>query len=73
LQGNILKGSYVLLIELEQDSNIKVGALGKIHFSKGHYVYVGSAMNGIEGRVRRHLRDEKKTRWHVDYFLEIRM
>jgi Uri superfamily endonuclease len=66
----VLKGSYALLLELKEDRNIKVGALGRIHFPKGYYVYVGSAMNGIEGRVRRHLRSDKKMHWHIDYLLK---
>jgi Uri superfamily endonuclease len=27
-------------------------------------------MNGIEGRIKRHLRDEKKVHWHIDYLLK---
>jgi len=46
-----------------------VGALGDIYFEKGWYAYVGSAMNGWRSRVGRHLRDDKKLRWHVDYLL----
>lgn len=48
---------------------IRVGSLGEIHFPKGHYIYIGSAMNGIEGRIARHLRHLKKIHWHIDYFL----
>ena len=29
--------------------------------------YFGSALNGLEGRLRRHLRREKKLHWHIDY------
>ena len=66
---NILKGAYALLISHDKDEEIRVGSLGSIHFPKGHYLYIGSAMNGIEGRVRRHLRREKKVHWHIDYLL----
>jgi len=65
-----MKGSYLLIMELTRDKNIAVGALGIIHFKKGYYAYVGSAMNSIEKRVERHLRKEKKLRWHIDYLLQ---
>lgn len=64
-----LKGTYCLLINLNQDSKITVGKLGQIDFKKGYYVYVGSALNSLEGRIKRHLNDHKKLFWHVDYLL----
>ena len=54
---------------LKNENNIRVGSLGTIHFPKGFYLYIGSALNGIEGRVKRHLSDSKKFHWHVDYLL----
>jgi len=65
-----MKGSYILVIELKKDKTIQVGKLGKIHFKKGFYVYVGSALNGLEQRINRHLRKTKKKYWHIDYFLD---
>ena len=65
-----MKGSYVLLIELKENTNIKVGKLGKVFFKKGFYAYVGSALNGIEQRIQRHMRKDKKTHWHIDYLLK---
>jgi len=65
-----MKGSYILLIELENDKNIQVGKLGYIFFKKRFYVYVGSALNGLEQRINRHLRKNKKIRWHIDYLLQ---
>ncbi len=65
-----MKGSYVLILEMDRDSYIQIGKLGKIYFRKGYYAYVGSAMNGIERRVSRHLSDDKKKlHWHIDYLL----
>ena len=64
-----MKGSYLLLIELEKDILISIGKLGKKHFNKGYYVYVGSALNNIEKRILRHISKNKKTYWHIDYFL----
>jgi Uri superfamily endonuclease len=51
-----MKGSYILLLELTKSQNITVGRLGILLFLKGVYAYVGSALNGIEARVKRHLR-----------------
>lgn len=30
---------------------------------------MGSALNSLEGRIKRHLSNNKKLHWHVDYFL----
>ncbi len=65
-----LKGVYVLIIELSQGAEIKVGAIGNVYFAKGLYAYVGSAQNGLEKRIERHIRKEKQIFWHVDYLLE---
>jgi Uri superfamily endonuclease len=65
-----MKGSYILVIELKKDKTIQVGKLGKIHFKKGIYAYVGSAFNGLEARINRHLRKTKKKHWHIDYLLD---
>jgi len=65
-----MKGSYILLIEVKKDIKIFVGKLGKLHFKKGFYVYVGSAINYLESRINRHLRSDKKIHWHIDYLLK---
>ena len=65
-----MKGCYVLLIELKKNQDIDIGKLGNISFRKGFYIYIGSAMNGLENRIERHLRKDKKFHWHIDYFLE---
>lgn len=61
--------TYCLLIHLKKNSTISVGKLGNTDFKGGYYVYVGSALNSIDARIRRHLKDEKKLFWHVDYLL----
>lgn len=67
------KGVYSLLIELKAETSIQVGKLGRIRFSSGFYIYTGSAMgNGgssLRGRIMRHLSNDKKNFWHIDYFL----
>ena len=65
-----MKGSYLLLIEMVNDKKIMIGSLGKIEFKRGYYAYIGSAMNSIEKRIERHLKKEKKMRWHIDYLLQ---
>lgn len=60
----------MLEIEVGRAITINVGALGSVSFRKGTYAYVGSAQNGLESRIRRHLRHEKKLHWHVDYLLK---
>ena len=66
----VLKGTYCILINLKTDQIIEIGRKGKISFDNGCYVYVGSAMNSLEARIRRHLRKDKKMHWHVDYLLD---
>jgi Uri superfamily endonuclease len=66
---NVLKGIYVLIIQVSNDAEVHVGALGKLTFKKGLYAYVGSAQNSLKQRVKRHLRREKRRFWHVDYLL----
>jgi Uri superfamily endonuclease len=65
------KGSYTLVISLLKKQWIKVGSLGTALFPAGTYLYTGSAMNGLRGRLSRHLRKtNKKGRWHIDYLLK---
>ena len=67
------RGVYSLLIRVKKPMSIRIGALGVRRFNPGLYVYVGSAMGfgaqSLEGRIRRHLSDNKQTRWHIDYLL----
>jgi Uri superfamily endonuclease len=65
-----LKGIYVLITKNPQGRVVHVGALGAIFFAKGFYAYVGSALNGIESRIKRHLRHNKRCFWHIDYLLK---
>lgn len=65
-----MKGVYCLIIKVKTDIIQKIGALGKIKFKKGIYVYIGSAQNNLEKRIKRHLSKKKKIRWHIDYLLK---
>jgi len=61
------RGSYVLIVILDYDKKIEVGALGMLHFPKGMYCYVGSARGGLDQRLARHFAREKPLKWHIDY------
>jgi Uri superfamily endonuclease len=64
-----LKGIYVLIIRVNKDIHVNIGALSRKSFAKGLYVYVGSAQTNLEQRVKRHLKREKRLFWHIDYLL----
>ncbi len=71
------RGTYVLVIVLRRPIRVCVGALGRLFFKNGVYVYVGSAKRGLKPRIRRHLSKRKKLRWHIDWitsrrFFEVR-
>jgi len=67
---SMVKGVYVLVVSVDKDIKVNIGALGSIGFEKGLYTYVGSAQNGLEKRIERHLRRAKRKFWHIDYLLE---
>ncbi|MBN1401770.1 MAG: GIY-YIG nuclease family protein [Anaerolineae bacterium] len=62
-------GTYILVINLPEPATINVGRLGALIFDRGHYLYVGSALGGLDGRLRRHLALVKRLHWHIDYLL----
>ncbi|MBF0444214.1 MAG: GIY-YIG nuclease family protein [Magnetococcales bacterium] len=61
--------TYTLLIKYTKRHSVEVGAKGYIDIKAGSYLYVGSAKKSWEKRVGRHLKKEKKMRWHIDYLL----
>ena len=61
--------TYQLHIDLSQSCTIEIGKLGEYRFPAGRYIYTGSAKRNFEARVSRHLRADKKLRWHIDYLL----
>ncbi len=63
------KGAYLICGRLSKGISLRVGSLGNIYFKAGYYVYVGSAMNSLLSRVKRHLSLKKTKRWHIDYFI----
>ena len=65
-----MKGCYCLIIEVNENQHLKIGKKLELDFKNGYYVYVGSAMNNLESRVKRHLSKTKKYHWHIDYLLK---
>ena len=65
-----MQAIYTLLIKLSRTHDIPIGRRGIYSFKAGYYAYVGSALNGLEQRIGRHLRKEKRLHWHIDYLLQ---
>lgn len=65
----VVKGAYCLCIEVTDDLSLQIGALGLLEFPKGRYIYVGSALSGIDSRVLRHINTGKgiynSIHWHM--------
>ena len=61
----VRRGTYVLLLDIPLFEG-EIGLLGDVRLDAGRYCYVGSAMGGLDQRLSRHLRPEKKVKWHVD-------
>ena len=64
-------GIYQLQIRLRRPKMVRVGALGRVRFPAGWYVYTGSARSGLEQRISRHLRKRKRKHWHIDCLLAV--
>ncbi|MDP6514102.1 MAG: GIY-YIG nuclease family protein [SAR202 cluster bacterium] len=62
-------GVYGVMFELDNDQMIVTGMLGEISYPRGWYVYVGSAMGGLSGRLQHHLGPHRKPHWHIDHLL----
>ncbi|MGQ4892793.1 MAG: GIY-YIG nuclease family protein [Candidatus Njordarchaeia archaeon] len=64
------KGKYILLMEVSSNVSFNFSRRKKrVYLERGLYLYVGSAMGpgGLERRLMRHRRKEKKLKWHIDY------
>ena len=66
------KGNYLLIMHLPNAKEIAIGKKTVYLFKRGYYIYTGSAYGpgGIEKRLERHFRADKKMHWHIDYFLK---
>ncbi len=63
------KGTYCIIFKLKNKLTITVKSGKTYTLQRGTYIYVGSAWNGggIESRVKRHLKKDKKKHWHLDF------
>jgi Uri superfamily endonuclease len=62
-------GTYALVMRCLAETKVAVGRWGEIRLESGYYTYVGSAFGpgGVRARVSRHLRQDKRRHWHLDY------
>lgn len=64
------RGTYALVVSLNKAACLQIGRLGVHDFPAGYYVYAGSALGGLSGRLNRHLKPQKRLHWHIDYLLQ---
>jgi Uri superfamily endonuclease len=62
-------GTYALVILSKDRLLLPIGKLGTHDFPSGYYIYVGSALRGLNARLKRHLKEGKSLHWHIDYLL----
>ena len=66
-----MKGTYTIVVRCKDTSYSTFGKLGRARLRKGYYLYTGSALGrgavSLERRLERHMRPQKRLRWHVDY------
>ena len=69
-----LKGIYTIVMRLKNNVRCKVGGIGSVRFTRGVYIYTGSARGkgsvSIQGRIERHLGRRCRSFWHIDYLLD---
>jgi sugar fermentation stimulation protein A len=63
-------GAYLLVLRLKREMPLQIGQLVRLTFKKGYYIYVGSAMNNLTARIKRHGQKRKKMHWHIDYLTD---
>jgi Uri superfamily endonuclease len=64
------RGTYALVVFLRKGTSLQIGRLAIHDFPAGYYVYTGSALGGLPGRLKHHLKPEKRLHWHIDYLLQ---
>jgi sugar fermentation stimulation protein A len=65
------RGSYLLILKLEGEKNVRVGKLGEVRLRRGFYIYAGSAMANLTRRMERHRRIRKRHHWHIDELRDV--
>lgn len=70
------RGTYTLIVLVRHDVEVDVGNLGHNLFKRGFYTYTGSALGkkgmNLKHRIERHLSNNKKMHWHIDYLLSLK-
>ncbi len=63
------KGTYQLVLNLDEEKVIDIGSFGRFRFQRGYYIYIGSAQGsgGLKDRLNHHLNITNKPHWHIDY------
>jgi Uri superfamily endonuclease len=67
--NDTVHGTYLLLLECNNEAELSIGKLGKMNTEPGYYLYVGSAFGpgGIKARINHHMRRAERPHWHIDY------
>lgn len=67
------KGTYILILQLDQGTHLTIGKLGSFDLPAGWYAYVGSAFGpgGLRGRLKHHLAPVARPHWHIDYLRQV--
>lgn len=62
-------GAYALLLKMASPINMRLKSGNQIAIASGWLIYCGSAKGpgGLQARLARHFRTEKKPHWHVDH------
>ncbi|MCX8109412.1 MAG: GIY-YIG nuclease family protein [Verrucomicrobiae bacterium] len=65
------KGTYILILHLQEMRRLQIGRLGAFDFPPGYYAYVGSACGpgGIRARIEHHLESVSAPHWHIDHLM----
>jgi Uri superfamily endonuclease len=66
-------GTYALILFSPVTRSVRVGRLGMMEVRRGHYIYIGSAHGpgGLGARVKRHLKPQATSHWHIDYLRRV--
>ena len=70
---NSTPGTYALLLEAHEPTELQVGRLGRIYFDSPFYLYFGSAFGpgGLGARLKHHLQPAARPHWHIDYLRQV--
>ena len=64
-----MRGGYLLILYLKRPILLSTKSKN-FKLTSGYYIYVGSAMNSLLGRIKHHEKVSKKFHWHVDFLLK---